>query len=191
MWQSFRPLMAVVYNLLLAYVVYFIARVAYLVDNWSYFGSFPIGEGVEGASPAWLSWEMWKGGLMFDTSAILVTNSLYILLMLLPLNWKGQWTWWHGLCKWLFIGVNSFSFAICLADAAYFPYTMRRTTTTVFREFQNEDNIWSIIATETLHHWYFVVLAVAVAMGLWKMYKSPLFLSSNEGQKCAISTNLC
>ena len=151
---------AVVCNLLLAYVVYQIARVAYLLDNWSYF--------AQG-----LSWELWKGGLVFDTSAILITNSAYIVLMLLPLHWKERWAWWQKLCKVLFVTVNTAALALCLADAAYFPFTMRRTTTTVFNEFQNESNIWSIIGTETLRHWYFVVLAVIVTYVLWKLYKSP------------------
>jgi phosphoglycerol transferase MdoB-like AlkP superfamily enzyme len=153
-------LVAVICNLILAYVVYAIARVAYLLDNWSYF------------APG-LSWETWLGGLVFDTSAILVTNAPYIVLMLLPLHWKEQWRWWHRLCKWLFVSVNSLSFAISLADAAYFPFTMRRTTTTVFREFQNEGNIAGIVLTETLHHWYFVVLAVAVVFMLWRLYRQP------------------
>ena len=152
---AYTPVFTVVCNLLLAYVVYFIARVAYLLDNWSYF------------APG-LSWETWKGGLVFDTSAILVTNALYIVLMLLPLHWKEQWAWWQRMCKCLFVGVNSLSLAVCLADAAYFPFTMRRTTTTVFREFQNEGNITGIILTETLRHWYFVLLVVIVAYALWK-----------------------
>jgi len=150
------PLFAVACNLLLAYVVYQIARVAYLLDNWSYF--------AQG-----LSWELWKGGLVFDTSAILITNSAYIVLMLLPLHWKERWAWWQKMCKVLFVTVNTATLALCLADAAYFPFTMRRTTTTVFNEFQNESNIWSIIGTETLRHWYFVVLAGIVAMALWKL----------------------
>ncbi|MBO7141313.1 MAG: sulfatase-like hydrolase/transferase [Prevotella sp.] len=154
-----RPIFAVVCNLLLAYVVYQIARVAYLLDNWSYFSQG-------------LSWELWKGGLMFDTSAILITNSVYIVLMLLPLHWKENWAWWQKMCKVLFVTVNTVALALCLADAAYFPFTMRRTTTTVFNEFQNESNIWSIIATETLNHWYFVVLAVIVAYALWRLYRN-------------------
>ena len=36
--QSYlAPLAALLYNLLLAYIVYAIARTAYLLDNWSYF----------------------------------------------------------------------------------------------------------------------------------------------------------
>lgn len=153
------PLLAVLLNLLLAYVVYFIARVAYLLDNWNVF--------AEG-----LSWEVWQGGLVFDTSAILVTNIPYIVLMLLPLHWK-EGRLWHLVCKWVFVVVNTLALVLNLCDAAYFPYTLRRTTTTVFNEFENEGNLGGIFLTETLHHWYFVMLAVVVVYGIWKLYTSP------------------
>ena len=157
--KVYAPVLAVLWNLLLAYVVYFIARIAYLLENWSYFS--------EG-----LSLEIIQGGLVFDTSAILVTNIPYIVLMLLPLHWK-ECKVWHLLCKWVFMIVNTLALALNLCDAAYFPFTMRRTTTTVFSEFQNEDNLSGIFLTETLHHWYFVVLAVIVVYGLWKLYATP------------------
>ena len=154
-----QPLACVVLNILLAYVLYFLGRMAYMVDNWSYFHDS-------------LTWEVLKGGLLFDTSAILVTNIPYIVLMLLPLHLKER-PWWQLLCKWLFVIVNMLALVANLADAAYFPYTMRRTTTTVFQEFQNESNLGGIFFTELLHHWYFVLLAAAVAFGLWKLYARP------------------
>ena len=153
------PLFALLLNLLLAYVVYFIARIAYLLDNWSYFSES-------------LSWEIWQGGLVFDTSAILVTNIPYIVLMLFPLHWK-ECKVWHLVCKWEFVIINTLALVLNLCDAAYFPYTMRRTTTTVFTEFQNEGNLGGVFLTETLHHWYFVVLTAIVVYGLWKLYTTP------------------
>ena len=153
------PLFALLLNLLLAYVVYFIARIAYLLDNWSYFSES-------------LSWEIWQGGLVFDTSAILVTNIPYIVLMLFPIHWK-ECKVWHLVCKWEFVIINTLALILNLCDAAYFPYTMRRTTTTVFTEFQNEGNLGGIFLTETLHHWYFIVLTAIVVYGLWKLYTTP------------------
>ena len=153
------PLLALLLNLLLAYVVYFIARLAYLLDNWSYFSEI-------------LSWEILQGGLVFDTSAILVTHIPYIVLMLFPLHWKENKAW-HLVCKWEFVIINILALVMNLCDAAYFPYTMRRTTATVFDEFQNEGNIGRVFLTEALHHWYFVVLTAIVACGLWKLYTTP------------------
>ncbi|MBR1933079.1 MAG: LTA synthase family protein [Prevotella sp.] len=153
------PLVATLLNLLLAYVVYFISRMAYLLDNWSYFSDS-------------LTWEVLQGGLVFDTAAILVTNIPYVVLMLLPLHWK-ETRLWHQLCRWVFVVVNGLALVVNLCDAAYFPFTLRRTTTTVFGEFQNEGNLGGIILTETLRHWYFVLLAILVVYGLWRLYTSP------------------
>ena len=153
------PLVATLVNLLLAYVVYFVARMAYLLDNWSYFSDS-------------LTTEVLQGGLVFDTAAILVTNIPYIVLMLLPLHWK-ETRIWHQLCRWVFVIVNGLSLVVNLCDAAYFPYTLRRTTTTVFSEFQNEGNLGGVFLTEALHHWYFVLLGVLVIYALWRLYNTP------------------
>ena len=152
--------MATLLNLLLAYLVYFIARAAYMLDNWSYFHDS-------------LTWEVAEGALVFDTSAILVTHIPYFVLMLLPLHWKERYGWYGRLCQGYFVAINTLALALCLADAAYFPYTLRRTTNTVFAEFQNEGNLSGILLTETLHHWYFVLLAIGVAYALWRLYVKP------------------
>ena len=153
------PLVATLVNLLLAYVVYFVARMAYQLDNWSYFSDS-------------LTTEVLQGGLVFDTAAILVTNIPYIVLMLLPLHWK-ETRIWHRLCRWVFVIINGLSLVVNLCDAAYFPYTLRRTTTTVFSEFQNEGNLGGVFLTEALHHWYFILLAVVVIYALWRLYTIP------------------
>ena len=152
------PIAAVLFNLLLAYVVYFMARIVYLLENWSYFS--------QNLSFARLM-EIQGGGLVFDTSAILVTNIPYIVLMLLPIHLK-ETRLYQQVCKSLFLAINGLALAINLCDAVYFRFTMRRTTTTVFSEFSNEGNLGSIFLTETLRHWYLVLFFVLV---VWLMYR--------------------
>jgi len=155
--KTYSPLLAVLWNLLLVYLVYQIARLEYYLENTDYL-SYSVGA--------------WKGGLVFDTSAILYTNALYVVMMLFPLHWKENAVY-QKLCKWFFVIVNSIAFAINLADSVYFRYTMRRTTTTVFQEFSNEGNLGSIFATELLRHWYLVLLFVGVVAWLWFCYFKP------------------
>ena len=96
-YQLLTPLAVIVCNLLLAYAVYFLARIIYLTINYSYF--------YQDLTLVHL-FELLGAGLVFDTSAILVTNIPYIVLMLLP---------WHGkerpayqqFCRWVFVIVNS------------------------------------------------------------------------------------
>ena len=153
----YAPTVAVVWNLLLAYLLYQVARLAYYLENSAYLD---------------YTADVFRGGLLFDTSAILYTNALYILLMLFPF-YRKETKAWHRASKWIFIIVNGIALALNLADAVYFQYTMRRTTTTVFSEFSHEGNLTSIIGTEFLNHWYLVLL-FAVVMGIvWLLYASP------------------
>ena len=154
MSKTYSPLLAVLWNLLLVYVVYQIARLEYYLENTDYLT---------------YSFKAWRGGLLFDTSAIIYTNALYILLMLLPFKQSD----YQRCCKWLYLIINGVALAINLADSVYFQYTMRRTTTTVFSEFSNEGNLGSIIGTEFIHHWYLVLLFMGVMWLLWRLYATP------------------
>ena len=143
-------------NLAIAYVLYFVARIVYLLVNYSYF--------EQGLSASHLT-EIFKGGLVFDTSAILVTNIPYIVLFLL--------TPWRKMAKWVYVIINATALAANLIDSVYFRYTMRRTTTTVFGEFQNENNLVGVFATEFIQHWYLVLLFAVVVYAIWKLYRDP------------------
>ena len=158
-----QPLASVLWGLLLAYVVYTIARLAFLAENYSFF--------ADNLSAAHLSELLW-GGLVFDTSAILYTNALWVVMMLLPVSRKENRRY-HRVCRGVYWTVNMLALTVNLCDAVYFQYTLRRTTTTVFNEFQNETNLTGIFAHEALSHWYFFLLAAAVGFGLWKLYRTP------------------
>jgi phosphoglycerol transferase MdoB-like AlkP superfamily enzyme len=140
----------------MAYIVYFIARLVFLVTNYSFY---------EGHLAFPHLMEMLGGGLVFDTAAILVTNSLYIVILLL--------TPWRRLAQWVYVVINAVALAVNLADCVYFRFTMRRTTTTVFNEFQNENNLAGVIGTEMVNHWYLVLLFIILVYAMWKLYRSP------------------
>ena len=156
------PLVTTIYNLMLVYVVYFLARILYLLLNYSYFAvDMTYGHLIE----------LFMGGLVFDTSAILITNSLYIFLMLLP--WHGKETrLYQQVCKWVFLCINGLALFVNCCDAVYFRFTMRRTTTTIFSEFSNEGNILSIFFKELVNHFYLVFIFGVIIWALYKFYRS-------------------
>ena len=92
--------------------------------------------------------------------------------MLFPL-WIKEQPGYQKLCKWVFVGVNSVALAINLADAVYFPFTLRRTTMSVFQEFNNEHNLGSIVLHNALTHWYLVVAFVLLVAFMQRLYVMP------------------
>ncbi len=171
--KSLWPLGIVLLNLLLAYVVYFVARVVFLLENWGLY--------AENLSAAHLL-EMFRGGLMFDTTAILYTNALWVVMVLFPLHLKENRTY-HNVCRWTFVVINLLTLVVNLCDTVYFRYSMRRTTTTIFQEFENESNLGEIFLTEALSHWYFFLLAALVGWALWKCYQVPRLVAKELSWK--------
>ena len=167
--SPYSNLVAVLANLLLAYAVYMLTRVAFVLENWNLFaadwGSLSL-------------WEVFSGSLRFDSSAILYTNSLWIVLMLLPLHLKER-PWWQTMCKWIFVVINSLCLVINLVDSVYSQFTGRRTTATFFSEFSNEDNLGGIVFTELFNHWYLFLCGIAMIAAIWFLYVKP----SAGGQK--------
>lgn len=154
---------AFIYNLALVYIVYGLCRLTYLFENWAV-----LSEGFDTLS----FWEAFKGCWMFDTSAILYTNALYAMLMLIPLHFKEK-NWWQTMAKWVYVVVNALCIIANLADAVYFQYTGRRTTSSVFQEFSNEGNIGDVIGVELLRHWYLVLVGIVLIVGLAVLYAKP------------------
>ena len=160
---TFGSPIALVFNLLLAYAIFFVARLTYFFVNYSYF--------IDGLSASSL-WMWVRGSLLFDTTAILYTHILYIVMMLLPL-WRKENPVYHQVCKWVFMVVNALSLAINLADSVYFPFTLRRTTTSVFREFDNENNIAGILFHNAITHWYLILIFILILWLANKLYVMP------------------
>jgi phosphoglycerol transferase MdoB-like AlkP superfamily enzyme len=154
---------AALLNMLVAYLVFMLSRVVFFAEDWSTFAPY-------------MSWPLFKsmmhGALVFDTSALLYINALYLVLMLLPFHIKERPGFHKGL-KWLFVITNAVGLAMNLMDSVYFQYTGRRSTVSVFSEFSDEGNITSIILTEFVNHWYLVLAFVVLVFILWRCYTKP------------------
>lgn len=162
-WKnSLYTVLALVTNLLLVYAVFMICRLVFVWENISLFNDLTFSHFME----------VCKGGLYFDTSAIMYTNALFILLFLFPLHWKENQNY-HAVVKGLFVITNTLCIVANLMDTVYFQYTNRRTTCSVFSQFSNEDNLGRVVGIEFLNHWYFVVLAFALGYVLYKLYRYP------------------
>ena len=140
-------------NLLLVMVLYTLSR---LFFYWVNIDLYP------NVSANHLS-EMLIGGVRFDLTALLYLNSLYLLLVLLPLpatirNQKE----YIRIANWCFWLPNILGFIVNCMDIIYARFTGRRTTCTIFTEFQNDGNLASIIWQSMWQYWYVTLFSIAI-----------------------------
>ena len=160
---SHSPIGSMVCNIVLSYIVFFIARVIFFAANSSYFIDYM----------SWpLLWDMLQGALVFDTSAIVYCNLLYIVMVLFPLHFKENAAYYR-VTKWTWVVLNAVALAANMADTVYFRFTGRRTTATVFSEFGNEDNLLSIVLEEVAMHWWLLVVFALLVWGMAWLYRTP------------------
>jgi hypothetical protein len=141
-------------SLLLVMSLYSLSRICFYFFNTAFFPD------MTGARLA----RILMGGLKFDLSAILYSNSLFILLMIIPTPFRFA-NWYKQILKWLFILVNAIALAVNTADFAYYRFTLRRTTVSVFSQFENEQNGAALFFQFVLDYWYLVLFwGVLVAL---------------------------
>ena len=157
------PLIAALWDLVVAYIAYTLCRGVFLILNWSLYAStLTWGHGMK----------LFGAGLLFDTPAILYTNAIILVMFLLPLHWKERPVYYR-VARWIYTIVNSIAVYMNLMDCVYFPFTGKRTTTSVFAEFSNESTgeMLKIFGGQFLSHWYLVLLAALVTWAFWKLFR--------------------
>ena len=110
-----------------------------------------------------------KGGLMFDISALLYLNTIYLLFFLLPFQFKFRAWYQHGL-KWLFMIANSVGIAFNLIDIVYYKYILKRTTASMFDVAAFDAGNSNLIMRFFRDFWYIPTILVLLIVLLSILY---------------------
>ncbi len=147
----------VVYRLLIVLLLFSLCR---FIFYWLNTGLFPGISAVE--------WKhILQGGLKFDIGALFYYNGLVIFLFLLPLPVKWRFNKvYQTIIKALFYTFNGVAILLNMIDCVYYRFTLRRTTLSVIREFQHEQNGGKLIRDFLMDYWYMTVIFAAL---IWLM----------------------
>ena len=175
-WQ--HPWIVAACNILLVMALYTLSRLVFVWVNHDLYPDI---------TAAHLK-EMLCGGWRFDLTALLYLNSLYLIIMLLPLppvirNKKGYQT----TANWCFWIPNIIGLLVNCVDMVYFRFTDRRTTCTFFSEFQNEGNLFSIFCQSVVQYWYVTIFAIAICATLVLLTRK----SAITNHKSSIAYYIC
>lgn len=155
----FAPYIALIIRFAMMLLIYQILRVGFYIYNVDQFPHVTFSEMIR----------MMSGGLKFDLAALFYLNSLYILMMAIPLPFKYKASY-QKVAKWVFIITNSIGIGLNLIDYAYYPFTLKRTTGTVFSQFANEQNLFKLMTDFLIGYWYLLLEFVVIVWVLIKLY---------------------
>lgn len=156
---GFYPYKLLFLYLGIVFLLFSLCRVVFYLINYAYFpeitpGGFAL---------------ILAGGLRFDLTAILYTNVLFILLMIIPSPWRGHPAYRTSL-KVIFLVVNAASLAANVADIIYYRFTLRRTTADFFSQFGNETNLFGLFFRFLYDYWYGVLFWMLLVWVMMKLY---------------------
>ena len=166
----------IIWRLLLAYIIYSLCRAVFLIYN------LDLLQPMSGAD----LWNIFRGGLMFDTTAILYTNILYLVLSFIPAPFVFNRIY-QRILRILYVTVNFICVCMNLGDTVYFPFSMRRVSMTFFSEFTGDVNFGTIFLESLLMFWYITLIGIILLLlliwlsGSCKYIKSPAYAARTAG----------
>ena len=157
-------LKALARNLLTVYFAYTLCRLIFFLNNYHMYSDISMSHLIE----------LFGAGLIFDTSAILYTNLIIILMFLLPLHWKER-PGYYKVVRWIYTIINSLCVTTNLIDCVYFQYTGKQTTFSVLKEFSNEGvgNMANILWKQVIDNWYLLLAGILMWVMFYKFFRIP------------------
>jgi hypothetical protein len=150
---------ALLLRLVLVMFLFTLCRIGFYLYNLSFFPDMTTVNFLK------LLW----GGLQFDLTAILYVNALYILLMILPFDFRFRYGY-REFARYLFFVTNALALLTNVADFIYYKFTLRRTSADVFRQFENEQNIGGLFFHFLIDYWYAVIFWILLVVIMVKLY---------------------
>ncbi|MDP4267222.1 MAG: sulfatase-like hydrolase/transferase [Bacteroidota bacterium] len=135
-------------------LLYTICRLLFYIFNKQYFTEINYEE--------FLKLFFW--GLRFDISAIVILNSLYILLNIIPFSLRSR-NYYQNICSIIFYITNFAGLLANLGDIAYYRFSFRRSTSDIFKIVTTGNDFLMLLPQYLKDYWYllvFLILFVAI-----------------------------
>ncbi len=151
--------LVLIFRFLFLMVLYSACRIIFFLFNTSLFPNVNL--------PSFL--RIMKGGIMFDTSAVLYINALFFVLYLLPFQFKFK-EWYQKGLAWLFMVSNAIGLAMNSFDIIYYRFILKRTTASVFDIVSYDSNKTRLTIRFIYDYWYIALIWIALVVLLYAGY---------------------
>ncbi len=139
---SWNIFVVLAYRILIAMTLFSLCRIAFFLFNLKMF---------PGITPVQFI-SILKGGLVFDISAVVYINMLFILLSIIPFDIRYK-TGYQSVLKYIFFITNGIAIAMNGMDFVYYRFVFKRATSDVFKTFEHETNLVKLFFRFLADYW--------------------------------------
>ena len=147
------------YRFLLLILFFSISRLLFYLFNHGYFDSIRFLELMK----------IMFFGIRFDISALYYFNLIFILLSLIPGNYKNN-KHYQKILLLLFFIVNSLLLATNYIDTKFFDFEHKRLTSDIFSSVWLGEDFRTLLPDFIKDYWYIIIIWVVMSYGLYKFY---------------------
>jgi len=135
-------LTVLIYRVLLILFLFSLCRIGFYLFNHRMFPDISVGQFLI----------MMKGGLIFDISAVVYLNMIFILLEIVPFDFRYN-AIYEKVVRILFFVTNGIAIAANCADYIYYRFVFKRATADVFKTFENETHMLKVFFKYMADYW--------------------------------------
>lgn len=143
-------------------LVYAICRLLFYWFNHFYFSDLTFGQLAS----------VFFSSIRFDLSVIILSNSIFILLYLIPFSFREKRIF-RKVLFFLFITINSAAILANCVDLIYFQFTLKRTTADVFNFFGGQigNDLGRLLPLFLKEYWYMFLIWLLLSAAVLYFYK--------------------
>jgi phosphoglycerol transferase MdoB-like AlkP superfamily enzyme len=142
-WVFSRNIFVVLaYRILLIMLIFSMCRIGFFLFNFKMFPGVTLAQ----------FFTILKGGLVFDISAVVYINMLFILLHSIPFEIRYN-NVYQAVLKYMYFITNGIAIAMNGMDFVYYRFVDKRATADVFKTFEHESNIVKVFFRFLFDYW--------------------------------------
>ncbi|MFI5164177.1 MAG: LTA synthase family protein [Bacteroidia bacterium] len=173
MKQSLREIQLLLVRLSVALLSYPVCKILFFLFNHKYFQDVSVTDFIS----------ILFFGLRFDISALVLMNTPFILLHLIPFGFTRK-KWYQLILKTVFIIVNSISILANCLDFEYYKYILKHTTIDFFKVFDLGSDMSTLMPQYLKDFWYVALLWISITVLIAFLYgKTKPFLQRFSQEK--------
>ena len=142
-WLVSRNIFVVLaYRILLIMLLFSLCRIGFFLFNYKMFPGVSFSQFIT----------ILNGGLIFDISAVVYINVLFILMHIVPFEIRYKDAY-QAVLKYLYFITNGIAIAMNGMDFVYYRFVNKRATADVFKTFEHETNLVKLFFRFLFDYW--------------------------------------